>query len=111
MYEDLITYAALALPVLTVVGLAFSLGWAADRARGARWFAFGVSVLPLLYLAAMMIFPVLDITNPDIFLGGFPMKASLLLGGLGGVVIVGIFALVAVLRRQRATSHSSGAMS
>ncbi|VXB00308.1 hypothetical protein [Pseudoclavibacter sp. 8L] len=99
---DLISYAALALPVavfavLSVVGRLW------PRAIvPAAWTALGVAILVLAYALLSILMPTLDPTDPDVFLGSFFFSASLIAGGVGTMLMVGVFGAAARFRTVRA---------
>ena len=99
---DFIGYAALALPVVVFILLSLtSKRWPRASAIGA-WISLGIAILVTAYGMLSMMMPGLDPTIPDVFLGSFFFSASLIAGGVGTLLIVGVFGAAARFRRVRA---------
>ncbi|MBS3177132.1 MULTISPECIES: hypothetical protein [unclassified Pseudoclavibacter] len=99
---DLISYAALALPVVVFILLSLtSKLWPRATAAGA-WTALGAGIIVSAYGIVSMAIPSLDPTDPDFFLGSFLFAASLIAGGVGTMLIVGVFGAAARFRTIRA---------
>lgn len=99
---DFLSYAALALPVVVFILLSMTVKlWPRATTTGA-WVALGVALLVAAYGALSAMIPTLDPTAPDIFLGSFFFSASLIAGGVGTMLIVGVFGAAARFRTIRA---------
>lgn len=99
---DLISYAALALPVVVFILLSLTGKLWPKAATPAAWVALGLAVAVSAYAVLSIMMPTLDPTIPDFYLGSFFFSASLIAGGVGTMLIVGVFGAAARFRTVRA---------
>ncbi|WP_424463323.1 hypothetical protein [Pseudoclavibacter helvolus] len=99
---DLISYAMLALPLVVFIALSVTAKlWPRAVVAGA-WVALGLGAVVLAYGVLSASLPVLDPTDPDLLLGSFFFSASLIAGGVGTLLIVGVFGAAARFKTIRA---------
>ncbi|PPF43851.1 hypothetical protein C5B85_11935 [Pseudoclavibacter sp. AY1F1] len=99
---DFISYAALALPVVVFILLSLTSKLWPRAITTCAWVALGVALLVSAYGTLSAMIPALDPTAPDVYLGSFFFAASLIAGGVGTMLMVGVFGAAARFRTIRA---------
>lgn len=94
----LLAQLALFIPLIVLVVLGVAVGNRAADFRAWALACVGVSLVPLVLLGLATVFPAFNPTSPDVFLDDFFFSAQLVIGGVGGLSVVGLFTLFVAVR-------------